>query len=80
MMNPHTSDPFGPVIVGLAILVVGPAMLTDPMIATLTATPLRRAASAFVVAVFVGVMSLWAVSRVSFRAASAVEGTQGGES
>lgn len=79
MFGAHASRSLGPVAVGLAIFVVGPAVLTDPVIATLTATPLRRAASAFVVLVFVGAMSLWAVSRVSVRAASTVKGTQGGE-
>jgi hypothetical protein len=74
MMNPHTSEPFGPVILGLAIMAVGPALLTDPVIATLTATPLRQAVSATILLGLLAGWSLWMVPGVSIRAAVAGDG------
>ncbi|HET7324723.1 MAG TPA: hypothetical protein VFJ06_10355 [Halococcus sp.] len=82
MTDIHASESFAPVILGLGILVVTPALallVPNELIATLAATPLRRAVSAFVVLMTVGVALFWAVSRVSLRATSAVEGAQGGE-
>lgn len=84
MVNLHTTDPFAPAILGLAILVGSPALallLPAETVATLTATPLRRAVSATLLLVLISGLTLWAVSRASLRAASAVEGerTQGGQ-
>lgn len=90
MMNLHNSEWFAPVILGLGILVVTPALLQlvpPELVAALTATPLRRAASAFAILTIGGVVSLWVASRASHRVASAVEaarvqevqGTQGGD-
>lgn len=77
MMNPHTSEPFAPVILGIAIMVVGPALLTDPVIATLTATPLRQTVSATILLVLLAGWSLWMIPGVSIRAAVAGDGGGG---
>jgi uncharacterized membrane-anchored protein len=74
MVNPHTSERFAPVILGLTIMVVGPALLTDPVIATLTATPLRQAGTAVLSGVLLAAFSVWAVPRVSVQGSTAAEG------
>jgi hypothetical protein len=74
MVNPHTSEPFAPVILGIAIMVVGPALVTDSVIATLTATPLRQAGTAVLGGVLLAAFAFWAVPRVSVRGSTAAEG------
>jgi hypothetical protein len=74
MMTPHTSDSLRPVILGIAIIVVGPALVPDAVIATLTATPLRQAGVAVLALAVLAVLSFWAVPRVSVRKSATAEG------
>jgi hypothetical protein len=76
MVNPH-SESFAPMMLGLAVMVVTPALaplIPDPVIATLMATPLRQAGTAILVSVFLAALSVWTVSRVSPRRLPAAEG------
>jgi hypothetical protein len=74
MVNPHTTHPFAPVFLGFVIMAVGPALLSAPVITTLTATPLRQAVSATILLVLLAAWSFWIVSRGSVHTAAAVEG------
>jgi hypothetical protein len=76
-MNPHTTDPLGPVILGLAFIVVTPALVgltPDELPTTLTTTPLWQAVSAIILLGLVVLIAFWIVSRTSVRLAAAVEG------
>jgi hypothetical protein len=73
MMNSH-SESFAPVFLGFVIMAVGPALLSAPVLTTLTATPLRQAVSATILLVLLAGWSLWMVPGVSIRAAAASEG------
>lgn len=80
MVNPHNSDSFGPVILGLAIIVVTPALvglLPDELPTTLTTTPLWQAVSAIILLGLGSLIALWIVSRASVRLAAA--GGKGGD-
>jgi hypothetical protein len=77
MVNPHTTDPFAPVVLGLGTIVGAPAIaLLTPseLVPTLTATPFRQAVSAIILLSLVLLIAFWIVSRVSIRTAAAVEG------
>lgn len=74
MNQPHSSEPIVPVVVGLFIvLVTGPVVLSDPVIAALTATQLRQAVSVvFFGGLFAG-WSLWLTPGISVRGSAADE-------
>jgi hypothetical protein len=74
MMTPHTSDSLRPVVLGVAIMVVGPALVPEAVIATLTATPLRQVGTAVLALAVLAGLSFWAVPRVSVRGSPAAEG------
>jgi hypothetical protein len=79
MVNPHTSDPFGPVIAGLAFVVVTPALVglaPDELPMTLTTTPLWQAVSAVILLGLVSLIAFWIVSRTSVRIAAAGGGDE----
>lgn len=72
----HTES-FAPVILGLTVLVVSPALAPlapDSVIATLTARPFQQAGTAILVSGFLAIFSFWTVSRVSVRGSPAAEG------
>ena len=76
-MNPRSSEPFAPVILGLAVLVVTPGLVLlapTELVATLTATPLRQAVSATILLVLLAGWSLWMVPGVSIHATAPSEG------
>jgi hypothetical protein len=75
-MVDSTPEPFVPVILGLSIMAVGPALLTDPVIATLTGTPFRQAVSATILLGLLAGWSFWLVPGVSIRSAVASEGDE----
>lgn len=80
MMNPRNSEPFAPVVLGLAVLVVTPGLgllVPNELVATLTATPLQQAVSAIILLVLLAGWSLWVVPGVSIRAAVAGDGGSG---
>jgi len=74
MMNSHTPESFDRVILGIAIVVVGPALVPAPIIATLTATPLRQATTAILAGVLIAVFAFWVVAHVRVRGSPASEG------
>ena len=77
MMNPRSSEPFVPVVLGLAALVVTPGLVLlapNGLVATLTATPLRQAVSATILLILLAGWSLWVVAGVSIRATVPSEG------
>ena len=74
MVNPHTAESFGPVILGIAIMVVGPTLVPDSVLATLTATPLRLTGTAVLGGVLLAAFSFWAVPRVYVQGSTAAEG------
>jgi hypothetical protein len=79
-MNPYTTDPFAPVILGLATIVGAPAialLAPDELVPTLTATPFRQAVSAIILLGLVALIAFWIVSRASVRTAPAAEGGDG---
>ena len=72
----HTES-FAPVILGLVVLVVSPALAPlapDSLMGTLTATPFWQAGTAILVGGFLAGFSFWTVSRVSVRGSPAAEG------
>jgi hypothetical protein len=76
-MNPYTTDPFAPVILGLATIVGAPAialLAPDELVTTLTASPLRQAVSAIILLSLVALIAVWMVSRTSVRVAAAGKG------
>jgi hypothetical protein len=71
-MNPHTSDPFVPVILGLGFVVVTPALIgltPDELPTTLTTTPLWQGLSAIALPALISLIAFWAVFRASGRLA-----------
>ena len=77
MMNPRSSEPFAPVILGLGALVVTPGLgLLAPngLVVALTATPLRQAGSAVILLGLLAAWSLWVIPGVSIRAAVVGDG------
>ena len=73
MVNPHTPESFDRVILGLGIMVVGPALIPAPIMTTLTATPLRQVGAVILGGVLLAVYLYWVVSFVRIRASAAVE-------
>ncbi|EMA47804.1 hypothetical protein C450_20836 [Halococcus salifodinae DSM 8989] len=73
-MNPHTPESFDRVLLGIALMVVGPALVPAPIMATLTATPLRQAGTAILGGVLLVAFSYWTVSHVSVRGSPTAEG------
>jgi hypothetical protein len=72
-MNPHTTDPFAPVILGLATLVGAPAialLAPDELPTTLTTTPLWQAVSAIILLGLVALTAVWILSRANVRVAA----------
>lgn len=74
MVNPHTPESFDRVILGIGIMVVGPALIPAPIMVTLTATPLRQVGAVILGGVLLAVYLFWVVSLVRVRASAAAEG------
>ena len=73
MVSSYPSTSLGPVMVGLGVLVVGPALLPTPLVAALMVTPLGQAASGVLLAVFAAGWVCWITPGVSIRAAAPSE-------
>jgi xanthine/uracil permease len=70
-------ESFAPVILGIAVMVVGPALVSTGLIATLTATPLRQAGTTILGSLLLAAFLLWTVSRVSIRESPTAKGGDG---
>jgi hypothetical protein len=75
MMDGHISNPFAPVILGLAVIVVTSTLAglaPGELVTTLTATPLRQAVSAIILLGLISLIALGVVSRASVHLAATV--------
>lgn len=73
-MNQHTPEPFAPVIIGLVVMIVGPALIPDEIMTTVIATSLWQARPAILGGVLLTMFAFWIVSRVRVQGSSVVEG------
>lgn len=75
MIDGRATDPLAPVIFGLTIVVVTPALVgltPDELPTTLTTTPLWQGASAIILLGLITLIVFWIVSRASVYLVAAV--------